>query len=169
MSSSNKDTIVVGVLCIQGAFIEHIAHLKKVAEIKKDVHVSVVEVRCPEQLHSLDGLIIPGGESTTLNLFLGKNQFMQALRQWTKRQDRPTVTWGTCAGLIVLADELSNQKTGGQTTVSRTFLSFIVNQLRSICSSYTHMNMYMYMYLIAVNIGRTLIWLIGSLRCVRPI
>lgn len=108
----------VGVLCIQGAFIEHIAHLQKVAETKKgSFSLTTVEVRRPEQLDDLDGLIIPGGETTTLSVFLDKGGFVRALKEWTIRKDRPTVTWGTCAGLILIADELSGKKQGGQTTV----------------------------------------------------
>ena len=108
----------IGVLCIQGAFIEHIAHLKKVAEAKKDAFsLTLVEVRRPEQLDDLDGLIIPGGETTTLSVFLDKGGFVKALKEWTIRKDRPTVTWGTCAGLILIADEVSATKQGGQTTV----------------------------------------------------
>ena len=111
-------TATVGVLCIQGAFIEHIGHLRKIAEAKKnEFSLITVEVRKPEQLAELDGLIIPGGETTTLSVFMEKNGFVEAIKQWTSRSDRPTVTWGTCAGLILIADELSGKKQGGQTTV----------------------------------------------------
>lgn len=108
----------VGVLCIQGAFFEHISHLKKVAGARKsDFFLHVVEVRKPEQLAELDGLIIPGGESTTLSVFMQKDGFLEALKQWSSRTNPPTVTWGTCAGLIMISDDLSGKKQGGQTTV----------------------------------------------------
>ena len=107
----------VGVLCIQGSFIEHISHLKKIAEAKKDLFLTIVEVRKPEQLAELDGLIIPGGETTTISVFLQKDGFVEALKQWSSRTDPPTVTWGTCAGLIMISDDLSGKKQGGQTTV----------------------------------------------------
>ena len=108
----------VGVLCIQGAFIEHISHLKKIAETKKsEFSLNVVEVRKPDQLAELDGLIIPGGESTTLSVFMQKDGFLEALKLWSSRTEPPTVTWGTCAGLIMISDDLSGKKQGGQTTV----------------------------------------------------
>ncbi len=115
---AEPSTISVGVLCIQGAFIEHIHKLNEVGK-QVNIPLSVIEVRTPDQLSSLDGLIIPGGESTTLSVFLSMNGFEECVRSWICNKDRPGVVWGTCAGLILLADELKGQKKGGQVTVSQ--------------------------------------------------
>ena len=118
----------VGVLCIQGAFAEHLRVLRKVADKKKDsLRVRVVDVRKPEQLSGVDGLIVPGGESTTLSVFLAKNGFEEALRCWLSRsrEPRPGVLWGTCAGLILIANTLTEQKKGGQVTVRKQRLSVL--------------------------------------------
>ena len=121
---SDTPTVTIGVLCIQGAFIEHIAVLQKIAdaitERKGGIKVKVVDVRKPEQLSGLDGLILPGGESTTLSIFLKKNNFEEALKSWAFDEKRPGVVWGTCAGLILLSDQVDGQKQGGQATVSGT-------------------------------------------------
>ena len=112
-----KPPVSVGVLCIQGAFIEHIHKLREISQ-QSGVPLSIVEVRRPDQLSTLDGLIIPGGESTTLSVFLRKNDFEQCLKSWIYDEQRPGVVWGTCAGVILLANELTGQKKGGQVTVS---------------------------------------------------
>lgn len=107
--------VVVGVLCIQGAFIEHI---KKLDEIQKKYNLSmkICEVRFPKDLEELDGLIIPGGESTTLSVFLSKNDFYRQLMDWLGKNK---IIWGTCAGLILLSNELEGQKQGGQVKVCK--------------------------------------------------
>ena len=111
--------IKVGVLCIQGAFIEHIKMLQRVAEMKVGcAEIEVVDVRKPSQLADLDGLIIPGGVSTTLSVFLRKNNFEEALKAWMFNEDKPGVVWGTCAGLILMSEDVAGQKQGGQITVS---------------------------------------------------
>ena len=115
----SEKTVKVGVLCIQGAFIEHIQMLQRVADARGDkANVVVDDVRKPAQLADLDGLIIPGGESTTLSVFLKKNGFEEALKSWIFNEKKPGVVWGTCAGLILLSDEVAGQKQGGQVTVS---------------------------------------------------
>nr|CAC81976.1 SNO protein [Suberites domuncula] len=115
----DSNTITVGVLCIQGAFIEHIHKLTTLSSTDKhrDLTITIVEVREPGQLSDLDGLIIPGGESTTLSVFLRKNEFEQTLKAWISDKQRPGVVWGTCAGLIILADDVVGQKLGGQVTI----------------------------------------------------
>lgn len=114
MSSSSLN---IGVLCIQGAFIEHIQALKTLEETKA-VQINVVDVRKPGQLAGLDGLIVPGGESTTLSVFLSQNGFEASLKSWLFEGSCPGVLWGTCAGLILIANKLTEQKKGGQVTVS---------------------------------------------------
>ena len=70
-----------------------------------------VEVRKPEQLDGLDGLVMPGGESTTMGLVAERWGLVEPLRTWV-RTGKPV--WGTCAGMILLADHAVGQKQGGQ-------------------------------------------------------
>ena len=95
----------IGVLALQGAFREHIQRLEALG-------AAAVEVRRADQLGKLDGLIIPGGESTTMGLVAERWGLVNPLRQWVS-QGRPV--WGTCAGLILLADRATSQKRDGQT------------------------------------------------------
>lgn len=106
--------VVVGVLCIQGAFIEHIRKLEQIRDQDK-TFLQIREVRLPQDLDGLDGFIIPGGESTTLSVFLSRNGFDQAIKEWIAKGN---VVWGTCAGLILLSDQVCGQKQGGQIQVS---------------------------------------------------
>lgn len=99
------NTPTIGVLALQGAFREHAAMLAQVG-------ARVVEVRKPEQLEGLDGLVIPGGESTAMGLIAERWGLVEPLRAWV-HSGHPT--WGTCAGMIMLADRASGQKEGGQT------------------------------------------------------
>jgi 5'-phosphate synthase pdxT subunit len=85
----------IGVLALQGAFIEHINILRRLG-------VEAVEVRLPEQLAGLDGLIIPGGESTTIGKLAVTYGLMEPLREFAAA--RPV--WGTCAGMIFMAKEI---------------------------------------------------------------
>ncbi|XP_055959702.1 probable pyridoxal 5'-phosphate synthase subunit PDX2 isoform X2 [Mercurialis annua] len=98
---------VVGVLALQGSFNEHIAVLRRLG-------VKGVEIRKPEQLHNLTSLIIPGGESTTMAKLAEYHNLFPALREFVKT-GKPV--WGTCAGLIFLADKAVGQKIGGQELV----------------------------------------------------
>ncbi|MDX2138303.1 MAG: pyridoxal 5'-phosphate synthase glutaminase subunit PdxT [Chloroflexota bacterium] len=85
----------IGVLALQGAFIEHIHKLHALG-------TEAAEVRLPEHLNDLDGLIIPGGESTTIGKLATGYGLIKPLRQFA--QARPT--WGTCAGMIFLAKDI---------------------------------------------------------------
>jgi pyridoxal 5'-phosphate synthase pdxT subunit len=82
----------IGVLALQGAFREHAAALRKLG-------AAVVEVRLPEELDGLDGLVIPGGESTTILRLAELYGLDHALRSYTG------AVFGTCAGMIVLDRE----------------------------------------------------------------
>lgn len=97
----------LGVLALQGAFREHINMLQQLG-------VQAVEVRRAAQLDDLHGLIIPGGESTSMGLVAERWGLVEPLRHWVHR-GRPT--WGTCAGMILLAERASGQKQGGQALV----------------------------------------------------
>ncbi len=87
----------VGVLAIQGDFD---AHRRRLEELGAEV----VLVRKPEQLDQVEGLVIPGGESTTFLKFLRQDGFLDKLRDFV----RVKPTFGTCAGAILLAKEVSN-------------------------------------------------------------
>ncbi len=84
----------IGVLALQGDFAEHIVTLKRLG-------AEGVEVRLPKDLDGLDGLIIPGGESTTIGKLAVLYDLMEPLRQFA--QSRPV--WGTCAGAIFLSKD----------------------------------------------------------------
>jgi pyridoxal 5'-phosphate synthase pdxT subunit len=86
----------VGVLALQGAFREH----RKVLEV---LGATCVEVRTPDDLSGLDRIILPGGESTTIDRLLGTSGVREPLRR-ELRDGLPA--FGTCAGLIVLAREV---------------------------------------------------------------
>ena len=118
--------VKVGVLAIQGAFSEHKTCLIKASKQIGDdtktsndrqLKVEVVEVRTASDMDGLNGLIIPGGESTVISRSFDKNGFGDAVKGWIKEQESPVV-WGTCAGMIMLSNNIENSKTGGQTLVS---------------------------------------------------
>jgi 5'-phosphate synthase pdxT subunit len=87
----------IGVLAIQGDYAAHAAAL---AETGADP----VEIRKPEELASIDGLILPGGESTTVLRFLEKHNFFDVLKDFCAAKP----VFGTCAGAILLAREVRN-------------------------------------------------------------
>ena len=84
----------IGILALQGDFAEHEVMLRRLG-------VTVTEVRLPGQLDGLDGLIIPGGESTTIAKLAVSYGLVEPLRQFG--QDR--AIWGTCAGAIFLSKD----------------------------------------------------------------
>ncbi|KAL0091493.1 PdxT/SNO family [Phycomyces blakesleeanus] len=97
--------INMGVLALQGAFLEHINMLTGIPEV-----TSVITVRTAEELNSVDALIIPGGESTAMALIAERCNMLEPLRAFVRAKP----TWGTCAGMIMLADEATGAKKGGQ-------------------------------------------------------
>jgi 5'-phosphate synthase pdxT subunit len=82
----------IGVLAIQGDFAEHVAMLKRLG-------VAAVEVRLPLHLEGLNGLILPGGESTTIGKLAVDFGLIDPLRDFSRSQ----AIWGTCAGAIFLS------------------------------------------------------------------
>jgi len=88
----------IGVLALQGDFAEHVSILRRLES-------EAQEVRRPEELSHLDGLIIPGGESTTICRLMDEYELVEPLRRLA--QDSFPV-WGTCAGMIVLARRASD-------------------------------------------------------------
>lgn len=109
--------VTVGVLALQGAFSEHIQLLSQAAFYLKenganDSEWRFIEVRTTEGLGKCDALIIPGGESTTMSLVAARSGMLGPLREYVKVLRKPT--WGTCAGLILLAESANRTKKGGQ-------------------------------------------------------
>ncbi|AZN38947.1 pyridoxal 5'-phosphate synthase glutaminase subunit PdxT [Paenibacillus albus] len=90
----------IGVLALQGAVAEHIRSIEAAGG-------EGVAVKRVEELDSLDGLIIPGGESTTIGKLMRKYGFIDAIRDFSQ-QGKPI--FGTCAGLIVLAERIEGQE-----------------------------------------------------------
>jgi 5'-phosphate synthase pdxT subunit len=91
--------LTIGVLALQGSFAEHI-------HILQDMEVTAVQVKLPHQLDGLDGLIIPGGESTTIGKLALDYQLLDRLRGFGKQKP----TWGTCAGAIFLSRDVHRQQ-----------------------------------------------------------
>ena len=89
----------IGVLALQGAFIEHIHKLRLLG-------VDSREVRLPRDLDDLDGLIIPGGESTTIGKLAQMYDLITPLRQFASDK----AVWGTCAGMILMAKDIGRQQ-----------------------------------------------------------
>ncbi|KAI0466025.1 PdxT/SNO family [Xylaria cf. heliscus] len=109
--------VTVGVLALQGGFAEHLGLLRRAADRlsvghERRVSVDLTEVRTPEQLAACDALVLPGGESTTLSLVAAQSGLLEPLREFVKVSKKPV--WGTCAGLILLCEQASATKRGGQ-------------------------------------------------------
>lgn len=90
----------IGVLALQGAFLEHEHALRRLG-------ADVVEVRLPGELEGLDGLVIPGGESTTISLLLDDYGLRQPLLR-AAQEGKPL--WGTCAGMIMLSKDVRDER-----------------------------------------------------------
>jgi pyridoxal 5'-phosphate synthase pdxT subunit len=86
----------IGVLALQGAFVEHMAMLRRLG-------VEAVPVRLPEGLEGLDGVVIPGGESTTIGKLMVTYGLLEPLRRTI---EAGTPVYGTCAGMILLARDI---------------------------------------------------------------
>jgi pyridoxal 5'-phosphate synthase pdxT subunit len=90
----------IGILAVQGAFIEHHQVLKKIG-------MEAIEVRLPADLAGLRGLIIPGGESTTILKLMHIFKLSEPLK---KAISQGFPVWGTCAGMICLAKNVTNSQ-----------------------------------------------------------
>ena len=90
----------VGILAIQGDVIEHRHALERIG-------AETTEIRLPDQLDGIDGLIIPGGESTTIVQLIDIYDLRDVI---CDRVSSGLPTWGTCAGMIVLADRLTDRR-----------------------------------------------------------
>jgi 5'-phosphate synthase pdxT subunit len=86
--------VKIGLLALQGDFLEH-------AAILQNLGVETCEVRLPRELSGLDGLIIPGGESTTIGKLAEEYGLIEPLRKFGQKH----AIWGTCAGSILLSKD----------------------------------------------------------------
>jgi len=91
-----NDTFTIGVLALQGAFREH-------RQILESLGVHTREVRLPKHLEGISGLIIPGGESTTIGKLMVQWELLKPVRELARAG---TPIWGTCAGAIMLATDV---------------------------------------------------------------
>jgi 5'-phosphate synthase pdxT subunit len=89
----------IGVLALQGDFAEHVAVLRS-------LEVEALEVRLPAHLEGLDGLIIPGGESTTIGKLAVAYDLIEPLRRFGQQK----ALWGTCAGAIFLSKDIHSKQ-----------------------------------------------------------
>lgn len=89
----------IGVLALQGAVAEHLKSLQLAG-------AEAISIKRIEQLKEIDGLVIPGGESTTIGKLMRKYGFIEAIQQFSE-QGKPL--FGTCAGLIVLSERIAGQ------------------------------------------------------------
>jgi 5'-phosphate synthase pdxT subunit len=98
--------LTIGVLAVQGDFAEHAAMLRRA-----DPSVTVREVRTPKDLQGLDGLIVPGGESTTIGKLLVAYGLELPIRD---AAEKGMPVWGTCAGMILLARDITGGEPDGR-------------------------------------------------------
>ena len=99
-SAGRKPPLRVGVLAVQGAVSEHLDALRRAAA-KKGLDVEAVAVRTPQDLASVHGLVLPGGESTTISRLLRSGHLQDDVVRRAKGGD--LALFGTCAGLILLS------------------------------------------------------------------
>lgn len=99
MNPLTSSPLRIGVLALQGAFIEHI-------NILRSLGAEAVEVRLPADLEGLDGLIIPGGESTAIGKLAATYGLIEPLRQFATHK----AVWGTCAGMIFMARDIGQDQ-----------------------------------------------------------
>eukprot|EP01060_Flectonema_neradi_P040210 TRINITY_DN9075_c0_g1_i1.p1 TRINITY_DN9075_c0_g1~~TRINITY_DN9075_c0_g1_i1.p1 ORF type:complete len:228 (+),score=53.26 TRINITY_DN9075_c0_g1_i1:73-756(+) len=95
----------IGVLGIQGGFEEHL-------QMVSQIGCEAIDVRKPEHIEGLDALILPGGESTTIGLVARDNDLIEPIRKFIHDDKKPVM--GTCAGMIVLSENVTDQQKGGQ-------------------------------------------------------
>ena len=102
----------IGILAVQGDFAAH-------AEMLAGLGVETVEIRTPNDLAGCDGLILPGGESTTQLQFLREEGLSEAIKKFAGENK---AIFGTCAGAILLATEVKNPKQGSLALLDMTVL-----------------------------------------------
>eukprot|EP01133_Synstelium_polycarpum_P003824 gene3824-4414_t len=101
-----NNQIRIGVLALQGGFIEHVKMIRSLG-------VTCQELKTIEQIKAFDphGLILPGGESTAMSIIAGDMQLFPFIKDMVHSRSLPV--WGTCAGSIMLSNQVDGQKQGG--------------------------------------------------------
>lgn len=107
---------IIGILALQGDFLEH-------AKVIESLGSTSRLIKSTDDLVGIDGLIIPGGESTVIGLLAEKYNLIKPIRNLVKSG---LPIFGTCAGLILLADKVHSQKEGGQPNIGG--LNIVVNR-----------------------------------------
>ena len=97
--NNDSQQLRLGVLALQGSFLEHITVLRNIG-------VECREIRLPDELENLDGLIIPGGESTTIGKLAVDFGLLEPLKDFGRKR----AIWGTCAGAIFLSSDAHRQQ-----------------------------------------------------------
>ncbi|KAJ7476942.1 PdxT/SNO family [Mycena galericulata] len=100
-------TVTIGILALQGAFAEHQTRLQSL-RLKRKIVTTLVKTL--EDLQRCDGLIIPGGESTTIALLARLSGLLEPLKDFIRTKP----VWGTCAGAILLSQSVTGAKKDGQ-------------------------------------------------------
>lgn len=98
----------VGILALQGDFSEHESMLQSLG-------VKIVQVRLPKDLENIDRLIIPGGESTTIGKLMDMYGLIEPIK---KRVQEGMPLWGTCAGAILMAEQIAEGRKDGQPSLN---------------------------------------------------
>lgn len=104
---SLPNDLTIGILALQGAFIEHQTSLER---LNLNRNIRVLQVRTKEDLDQCSALIIPGGESTTIALLARLSGLLEPLKRFVATKP----VWGTCAGAILLSQSVVGVKKGGQ-------------------------------------------------------
>ncbi|RIB02038.1 PdxT/SNO family [Gigaspora rosea] len=118
---------MISKVALQGAFLEHIHILQRIPQVSR-----AVPVRNIEQLNSIDALIIPGGESTAIALVAERSGLIEPLREFVRSKP----TWGTCAGMILLANKANKTKKGGQSLIGGLDITVNRNEFGSQINSF---------------------------------
>lgn len=103
----------IGVLALQGSFAEHVHLLTALKPLFPSHELEILEIRTTVHLAQVQALIIPGGESTAISLIAHRTNLLEPLRAFVKeaKEGRKAV-WGTCAGMILLGEEVVGGKEG---------------------------------------------------------
>lgn len=106
---AKRKNIIIGVLALQGDVLEHLEMMDEVLA-KKKIQTKTIAVKKPEQLEQLDGLIIPGGESTVMSRLTSEKRFSEILLEQIKKKAKDGMAiFGTCAGSIMLSKSSSDK------------------------------------------------------------
>ena len=101
---------VIGVLALQGAFIEHIEYFNKAIQLNSDNYLSytftIIPIKTKEELQQCDALVIPGGESSSMSYIAERTNLLPHLYAFVADENK--TVWGTCAGLIFLSKQIQN-------------------------------------------------------------